>query len=257
MFRVRSLSLCFVAVWCLTTQSLFAQEFREEFHALDGSKWQIHLPLPHSGVEIRPCLNAEEKATGEVMLRNGAFLFRQYAPKNGSLVSTEFTWEDNEGGQPYTDDFQLLLRTTGEVAGALKPEPGRRSYEITSGLIVRVNAGYGKVSLDYVVDGKAEVLTSKYVRVREDKVEKFDQEPTDGNAKEFALPEGAGVNWYKLTADDDGKTISIYINGTLVLTSDYDATHLPGTMLGIGNRRSTGGFPMVSYVKWVSARPIR
>lgn len=246
MFHVRSLSLCLMAVWCLTTQQVFAQGFHEEFHTLDGAKWHTHLPLPHSGVEIRPCLNEEGKATGEVMLRNGAFLFREYTPEKGSLVSTEFTWEDNGGGQPYTDDFQLLLHTTGEVAGALKPEPGKRSYEITSGLIIRVNAGYGK----------AEVLASKYARIRKNKVEKFDQEPTDGK-QEFALPEGAGVNWYKLTADDDGKTISIYINGTLILTSNYDATHLPGTMLGIGNRRSTAGFPMVSYVKWVSAKPIR
>lgn len=257
MLRTRSLVLCLMAVWCLTTQQSQAQGFREEFRELRSDVWKTHLPLPHSGVEIRPCLNDEGIATGEVALRNRAYLFREYRAKSGSIVSTVFTWEEGGGGVQYADNFQLILRSSGDVAGKIHPpEAGKRSFEIMDGLIVRIDCGHGKVSLDQVIDGKASILASKYIRVREAKVEVFDQEPENSGGA-LALPEGAGVNWYKLSVDDDGKKLSISIDGAPVCSADFDGTHLPGTMLGIGNRESLAGFPMVTFVKSLSVMPIK
>lgn len=202
----------------------------ETFQSLDGARWSTTLPGPGSSVEVRQ---------NEVRLANRAYLFSRgkVKAKDGYKVHLEWTWEDTGGKRPYADTFVLCLRTTGALAD-------KRAWETMDGLRVRLNAGYGFVQLEQVVDGKTTKLGRKDVAIENDK-----EKP--------AWPEGAGTNWYAVDVKDDGETVTVFFQGKEVLKEKYDRRLLKGRKVGFGNRENVGGFDHVSYVRKIEIKPLK
>ena len=219
----------------LFVSNAFAQDvITEDFTALTKDRWTIHGPGLCSGFFI---------GDHEVKIVNRLYCFLN-ARRTNATTEVEFTSEDRGGKRLYANAFLLVTRCNADPKAA-------SSFEIPNRLSVRVEFGNGKISLEHIYpDQKTDtVIAHKFVRYRDGKLEVANEEIKVKDEEEVpALPEGAGVNWYNLKLDDDGKTAVVTFNGIEVIRQEYDVTKVPGTICGF-TCREVGLVNQVMYVR--------
>lgn len=228
--------IAFVFCVSLTPFTSAQEAVTEDFARLSSDRWTIHAPGPLSGFEVRD---------HELLIKNRLYCFLN-AERQNATHEVEFTTEDTGGKRQYANSFLLVTRSKGDPRE-------KSSYEIPNRLSVRVEFGNGKISLEHIYPGQEtdSVIAHKFVRLRDGKLEVADTEFKD---EDPALPEGAGVNWYSLKLDDDGKTAVVTFNGTEVIRKDFDVSKVPGKRCGF-TIRELGPVQQVMYVKKFVSTP--
>ena len=240
--------VCALVVLSFTLSAPAAEPyFQEQFLNLDSGRWDVNLSAPLSGVETRLGDVVDKKPTGSMRLRNLAYVFTRDSFSGGGKFKAVWTWE-NHGSKAYSDNFLMLLRTTGKVRK-------ERPYDTLDGLRVMVDPSYGVVHLDHVVGGKGNPIAEAFIQGDGEKLEVVDEKPSS----QPAVASGQNSkNWYTIEVIDDGRRVSVRINGVKVFKNvKYDASALTGARVGLGNREYGGGFHKISYVASFSAAPLK
>lgn len=218
-------SLCrFFLLLCLAAP-VQAQEVKDDFSSLNPDHWTVTLPGPGAGVQV---------LQNELALSNRGYVFLKGKP--WTTYTLQWQWNAYEGQDPvaYGDHFLILVRSTGKV------NP-KRAYEPMDGLVVRINAGYGKIAIEQATDGKLETLVEKDLVLAEKKE----------NGKPAIPPDV----WYKLRVEDKDNKISVFVGDAKApaIESKYDPKKFSGSLFGLANREHVAG-PKRSRVKEFEAK---
>lgn len=182
-----------------------------EFDPFDSDPFRLVIP-EFASVGVRE---------GNLLLNNRAYVFaREPMGAKKTSLSFGFLWKDftkDDTRHLYADHVLILLRSSGKVSK-------KRSYESEDGLRVRIVCGAGIVQLEKAKAGNdGELIKSAKLK------------------KEEGQPAIAGDSLNTLAVTDDGKTVTVTLNGKEVLKASYTGKYA-GKLIGIANRENVG-FP--------------
>lgn len=186
----------------------------QDFNSKD---WEIRLPGPGSGVQH----------TGEGV----ALMFRPHlVSKTEWRGSLSFSWEPPklpekaDDGRIYGDHLVVFLASD----GTFREE---RSYEVKTGIAVRLDSVTGDISITQAVDGVSfEVIKT-----------------TKGN--------GPLQGPHDVKVEDKEGTITVFIDGKSVVSAAIPAAARKGTVWGLYNREPVGNGRNISLLKKIVYTP--
>ncbi len=207
---LRATLLVFVCAIMLATP-VFAQDFVSK-------DWEVRLPGPGSGIQ---------RTSEGVALMFRPHLVSKTEWKGGTLT---FNWEPSklpekaDDGRVYGDHLIVFLSSD----GTFREE---RSYEIKTGVAVRLDSVTGDVSITTAVDG----VSFEVVKTAK------------GN--------GPLQGPYDVKLVDKEGTVTVFVDGKSVVSAAIPAAARKGTVWGFYNREPVGNGRNVSLLKKIIYTP--